>query len=145
MITAAEPPATSLLSYLPPLFRAILIIQSPTVLAHLVARDDRFRTASPLKKNKNGIGLITQAISASNKPAYWKPMLCCIETISGRLLDRKARSLTNIWVTQSGTEEATRLRMSVLAAMALWRNTSGNQYRTRDVQSNDLPRRVCDV
>ena len=49
--------------------------------AHLVAREDRFLTASPLKKKRNGIGLITQAIRASNKPAYWKPMLCCMQRI----------------------------------------------------------------
>lgn len=41
-----------------------------------------------------------------------------------RVIDRREeRVLTNIWVTQSGTEEATKLRIKVLLAIALQRTS----------------------
>lgn len=52
-----------------------LFISTATGRSHLVALLDRFLTSPPLKKNKNGIGTIAQAIMASVNPAYWKPML----------------------------------------------------------------------
>lgn len=56
---------------------------SPLPRAFLLALLDPSLIASPLLKKKNGIGAITQAISANNKPAHWKCIFCQSKDVSG--------------------------------------------------------------
>lgn len=95
---------------------------------YFVALVDLFLTSPPLKKNKNGIGVMTQAIKASSNPAYWKPMLCCSTIVRDLRLSQE-------WARYSRTFGSPR---EVPRRLPVICECKKDQYRTRRLSGRYL-------